>query len=107
MAEETSGRFAELTDIDRLIHEPARLAVMAILYAASRADFLYLQNEIGLTGGNLSAHLSKLEEAGYVVMEKSFENKKPKTLIWLSDEGRQAFQEYKDNLQQIFEGLPD
>jgi DNA-binding MarR family transcriptional regulator len=66
-----------------------------------------LKRVTDLSWGNLSKHLTKLEEAGYVAMEKTFENKKPKTLIWLSDEGREAFQKYKDNLQQIFEGLPD
>ena len=61
-----------ITDLDRLIHEPARLAIMAILYAAEEADFLFLLREAGLTKGNLSAHLSRLEEAGYVEIEKTF-----------------------------------
>jgi DNA-binding MarR family transcriptional regulator len=73
----------------------------------SSYDFVYLERVTDLSWGNLSKHLTKLEEAGNVAMEKTFENKKPKTLIWLSDEGREAFQQYKDNLQQIFEGLPD
>ena len=97
----------KLEEIDPLIHSPTRLKVMTYLYLVENIDFVYLKRVTDLSWGNLSKHLTKLEEAGYVVMEKTFENKKPKTLIWLSDEGRGAFQQYKDNLQQIFEGLPD
>ena len=97
----------KLEEIDPVIHSPTRLKVMTYLYLVENIDFVYLKRVTDLSWGNLSKHLTKLEEAGYVVMEKSFENKKPKTLIWLSDQGRQAFQQYKDNLQQIFEGLPD
>ena len=106
------GGFADLqvkslAEIDPVIHSPTRLKVMTYLYLVENIDFVYLKRVTDLSWGNLSKHLTKLEEAGYVLMEKSFENKKPKTLIWLSDQGRQAFQQYKDNLQQIFEGLPD
>ena len=97
----------QLEEIDPLIHSPTRLKLMTYLYLVENIDFVYLKRVTGFSWGNLSKHLTKLEEAGYVVMEKTFENKKPKTLIWLSDEGREAFQQYKDNLQQIFEGLPD
>ncbi|MFN2234901.1 MAG: winged helix-turn-helix domain-containing protein [Anaerolineales bacterium] len=97
----------KLEEIDPVIHSPTRLKVMTYLYLVENIDFVYLKRVTDLSWGNLSKHLTKLEEAGYVVMEKTFENKKPKTLIWLSDQGRQAFQQYKDNLQQIFEGLPD
>ena len=96
-----------LEEIDPVIHSPTRLKVMTYLYLVENIDFVYLKRVSDLSWGNLSKHLTKLEEAGYVVMEKTFENKKPKTLIWLSDEGREAFQQYKENLQQIFEGLPD
>jgi DNA-binding MarR family transcriptional regulator len=96
-----------LEEIDPVIHSPTRLKVMTYLYLVENIDFVYLKRVTNLSWGNLSKHLTKLEEAGYVMMEKTFENKKPKTLIWLSDEGREAFQQYKDNLQQIFEGLSD
>ena len=97
----------QLEEIDPVIHSPTRLKVMTYLYLVENIDFVYLKRVTDFSWGNLSRHLSKLEEVGYVVMEKTFENKKPKTLIRLSDEGREAFQQYKDNLQQIFEGLPD
>ena len=96
-----------LGEIDPLIHSATRLKVMTYLYLIENIDFVYLQRVTDISWGNLSKHLTKLEEAGYVEMEKTFENKKPKTLIWLSDDGREAFQQYKDNLQLIFEGLPD
>ena len=104
---EGNRELKKLEEIDPVIHSPTRLKVMTYLYLVENIDFVYLKRITDLSWGNLSKHLTKLEEAGYVVMEKTFENKKPKTLIWLSDEGREAFQQYKDNLQQIFEGLPD
>ncbi len=84
----------DLVSVDRLIHEPARLVIMAILYAAASADFLYLQRETGLTKGNLSSHLSKLESSGYLEIEKTFQGKTPRTTCSLTEEGRQAFAAY-------------
>ena len=104
---EGNRELKKLEEIDPVIHSPTRLKVMTYLYLVENIDFVYLKRVTDLSWGNLSKHLTKLEEAGYLVMEKTFENKKPKTLIWLSDQGREAFQQYKDNLQQIFEGLPD
>jgi DNA-binding MarR family transcriptional regulator len=102
-----SQEFSQLDDIDPIIHSPTRLKVMTYLYLVENMDYVYLKRLTDLSWGNLSRHLTKLEEAGYLATEKSFENKKPKTLIWLTDEGREAFQKYKDNLQQIFNNLPD
>lgn len=96
-----------LEDIDRLIHEPARLSVMALLYVVDSADFVFLMNQAGLTWGNLSAHLSKLEEAGYVAVEKTFKGKRPNTELSLTAAGRQAFQVYRSRLQGLLDGLPD
>jgi DNA-binding transcriptional ArsR family regulator len=84
-----------VTDLDRVIHEPARLRIVALLMGAREADFLWLLNQSGLTKGNLSSHLAKLEEAGYVAIEKSFRGKIPLTLIRLTPPGRRAFQAYK------------
>lgn len=95
-----------LTGLDRLVHEPARLAVMALLYVVESADFTFLMNQTGLTWGNLSAHLTKLEEAGYVHMEKSFKGRRPNTLLTMTDSGREAFQEYTEKMKQFFGNLP-
>ena len=94
-----------LTEINRLIHEPARTMIVAILYAVESADFLYLQRETELTKGNLSAHLSKLEEAGYVAIEKTYRGKIPLTLCRLTGSGRLAFQEYRKQLKQFVESV--
>jgi DNA-binding MarR family transcriptional regulator len=88
-----------LADVDRVIHEPARTMIIAILYNLESADFLYLQREAGLTKGNLSAHLTKLEEAGYVNIEKTFRGKIPLTLCSLTENGKQAFEGYREKLR--------
>jgi len=93
-------KFAE---VDRLIHEPARLMIVTILSAVESADFLYLQRETGLTKGNLSSHLSKLEVAGYIEIQKTYRGKIPLTVCSLSNTGRKAFQEYRDQLKYIVE----
>ena len=92
-----------LVDIDRLIHEPARTMIVATLYAVESADFLYLQRETGLTKGNLSAHLSKLEEAGYLTVEKTYRGKIPLTLCRLTEAGRLAFETYRRKMKQFVE----
>ena len=86
-------------DVDRLIHEPARLMIVAILAAVESADFLYLKRETGLTKGNLSSHLSKLEDAGYIDIEKTYQGKIPLTICHLTDKGRRAFDEYRRQMQ--------
>jgi DNA-binding transcriptional ArsR family regulator len=93
-------------NIDKLIHEPARLAIMANLYVVERADFMFLMRRTDLTFGNLSSHLSKLEGAGYVKIEKSFKGKKPHTMIHLTRMGRTAFEEYRDGMRRMLEELP-
>ena len=96
-----------LVDIDRVIHAPARLMVLTYLYVVESADFIFLMRLTGLTWGNLSTHLRKLEEAGYVAIEKEFRGKKPHTMIRLTHEGRGAFREYKRSMQQVLDDLPD
>ena len=88
-------------DIDRLIHEPARLIIVTILNAVESADFLYLQREAGLTKGNLSAHLSKLEESGYVSIEKTYRGKIPLTVCRLTERGHEAFRRYRNHLREF------
>ncbi|HEY2393433.1 MAG TPA: transcriptional regulator [Candidatus Angelobacter sp.] len=94
-----STTLQELAALDRVIHEPARLMILTVLYAVSEADFLYLQNECGLTQGNLSSHLSKLEQARYVTVEKTFKGKYPLTICRLMPQGRKAFEGYARIMQ--------
>lgn len=96
-----------LADIDQVIHAPARLMVLTYLYVVESADYVFLIRLTGLTWGNLSTHLSKLEEAGYVAINKEFRGKKPHTTISLTEQGRAAFREYKKSLQQVLDDLPD
>jgi DNA-binding transcriptional ArsR family regulator len=86
--------FEQLALLDRRIHEPTRLAILTALWACERADFLFLQRIIGLTKGNLSSHLAKLEEAGLVEIEKRFVDKKTQTLARLTGHGRAALTAY-------------
>jgi DNA-binding transcriptional ArsR family regulator len=107
MTDNSGGEVQEpIAKIDRLIHEPARYTLMAYLYVVEVADFLFLLRQTGMTWGNLSAHLSKLEAARYVVIEKEFLGKKPHTVVRLSDEGRNAFQEYRGNMKKVLDSLP-
>jgi DNA-binding MarR family transcriptional regulator len=94
-----------LNDIDRVVHEPARLMILANLYVLESADFTFLMNQTNLTWGNLSSHLSKLEEAGYVHIEKEFVNKKPHTMLSLTEEGRKAFEDYRQQMKEFMDGL--
>ena len=91
-----------LSSLDRVIHEPARLTLMALLSSVKSADFLFLLKESELTKGNLSVHLTRLEEAGYVVAEKTFRGKIPHTEYRLTPKGKSAFDQYRKNLGLIF-----
>ena len=100
-----AGEDNPFTDIDTLIHEPARLNIMAQLYVLESADFLFLMRQTGLTFGNLSSHLSKLEAAGYVDVKKEFLGKKPHTMLRLSEKGRKAFRNYMRKMKRVFSDL--
>jgi DNA-binding transcriptional ArsR family regulator len=93
--------------IDPLIHAPARLQIVMQLYVVDAADATFLVNRTGLTWGNLSSHIGKLEEAGYVAVEKSFKGKKPWTMIRLKKKGRAAFERYRAGMQAALSDLPD
>jgi DNA-binding MarR family transcriptional regulator len=93
-----------MDEADRIIHEPARLTVMAILSGAKEVDFLYLLRETGLTKGNLSSHLVKLEEPAYIEIEKTYRGKIPLTLIRLTPVGRAAFQRYRKRMNGLLNG---
>jgi len=96
-----------LATLDRIIHEPARLMIMTVLYAVTEADFLYLQRECGLTQGNLSSHLAKLEDAKYVLIEKTFKGKYPLTICSLTRKGRDAFDEYVRKMRVVSDAPPN
>ncbi len=96
-----------IVELDRMVHEPARLAIMAVLYVIESADFTFLMNQTGLSWGNLSTHMSKLEEAGYIDVEKSFKGRRPNTNLRLTTDGRSAFREYRQKMKQMLDDLPD
>ncbi len=87
-----------LGDLDRLVHEPARLQILSLLTVLEEADFLYLLQQTGQSRGNLSSHIAKLETAGYVEVEKTFVGKIPRTVYRLTGPGRRAFDTYKQGL---------
>ncbi|HYN21488.1 MAG TPA: transcriptional regulator [Thermoanaerobaculia bacterium] len=93
--------FEQLANLDRRVHDPARLSILTALSACERADFLFLQRITGLTKGNLSSHLSKLEESGLVEIEKRFVEKKTQTLVGLTDSGRQTIEDYWKEMEDL------
>jgi len=105
--EASSFDLSRLNGIDRLVHEPARLLMMSVLYVVDNADFTFIMNQTGMTWGNLSAHMSKLEEAGYLKVEKTFKGRRPYTLLSLTKEGREAFRTYRKTMQQLMDDLPE
>jgi len=94
-------------EVDRVIHEPARLIITAHLYVIDCADYVYLMQNTGLTWGNLSSHLSKLEAAGYIEITKEFVERKPHTMAKLTEAGRAAFDAYRRQMKALFADLPD
>ena len=98
-----SDALRSVTELDRLIHEPARLLIVTILSTVESADFLFLQRETELTKGNLSAHLRKLEDAGYVKIQKTFKGKLPLTICKLTAAGTKAVTQYRQQLQNFMD----
>lgn len=93
----------EVANLDQVIHTPARLMTVMLLNQVNSLDFIRLMNLTDLTWGNLSTHLSKLEEAGYVMITKTFKGKRPQTLISITESGRQAYLQWG---RQIIKALP-
>jgi len=87
-----------LSDVDRILHEPARLQIVAYLFVLEGADFLFLLRRTGLTKGNLSSHVRKLEDAGYLHVEKRFVERYPVTTYRLTPDGRAAFTSYRERI---------
>ena len=91
---------SKFADLDSVIHSRVRLTIMILLLQSKTANFTYLKKEIGVSDGNLSTHLRKLEEAKYIKVQKRFEHRKPKTTLSLTDKGRDALNEYTTNLEE-------
>lgn len=92
--------------LNKIIHQKARLGIMSILVASEEAEFNYLKEKLNLTDGNLSSHLGLLEKEKYIKIKKKFIRKKPKTSCQLTEKGRQAFEEYLDNLEKVIRSVP-
>ncbi len=97
----------DIPEIDYLLHEPARLRLLAFLSVVKRVDFTYLLNLSGLSRGNLSVQMSRLADAGLVTIEKTFQDNRPRTLYELSGKGVHALRRYKRNMTTILDALPD
>lgn len=96
-----------LLDLDRLIHEPARLMIMVVLSAVDSADFIFVMNQTDLSWGNLSAHVAKLEDAGYLNVTKSFKERRPNTTLHISLKGRNALRQYRRQMKYILDNLSE
>jgi DNA-binding MarR family transcriptional regulator len=99
-------RLQAMANVDRTIHEPSRLMIVAILFCVESADFLYLLRETKMTKGNLSSHLAKLEESGYVEVEKTYRGKVPLTICRLTKSGQTAFRQYRENMKRAMDSMP-
>jgi len=93
--------FKEMSALDKLLHEPSRLAIMTALSNCESADFIFLQRLTGMTKGNLSSHLSKLEEANLIAIQKSFVGKIPNTNVSLTKDGLKAINEHWEKLEEL------
>ncbi len=94
-----------IANLDRIVHSPPRLMILAYLAAVDSADFIFLMNQVNLTRGNLSSHLNTLEEAGYVSITKEFVDRIPRTLIRITPAGRKAIEEYRDQMRTVIDQL--
>ena len=95
-----------IEEIDKVIHEPARMKIMANLYFVESMDAIFLLRQTKLTWGNLATHTKKLEAAGYIGVKKEFIKRKPHTMFILTEKGRDAFEVYTKMMKHLFEELP-
>lgn len=102
---DTNSRRLDVGDIDKVIHEPARLGIVVHLYVLDSADALFLKNQMELSWGNLSSHLTKLEDADYIEVIKEFVDRKPVTSFRLTQKGREAFQKYRLRIKGLLDDL--
>ncbi len=101
----SDNSFHALSDIDKLVHEPARLMILSYLSVINSADFTFLMKQTELTRGNLSSHISKLEDAGYVKVNKEFVDKIPRTLIRITTKGKNALKTYRDKMKNVIDSI--
>ena len=101
------GDLRAIVNVDRTIHEPSRLVIVAVLYFVESADFLYLLRETQMTKGNLSSHLAKLEGKGYVEIEKTYRGKVPRTICSLTKSGQAAFRHYRKSLRRAVDSMSE
>jgi DNA-binding MarR family transcriptional regulator len=87
--------------VDKFIHQSSRLRLISLLYVIEEADYVFLKNQTGLTWGNLSSHMEKLEEKGYIDVKKEFKQKKPHTTAKLNKKGRKAFEQYRKKIKRM------
>ena len=95
----------QIVGTDRIIHEPARVAILALLNAVEAVDFTFLLNETGMSQGNLSSHLNKLEIAGYIDIRKTFMKKRPRTIVSMSKKGSESFRDYVESMKDFYNSL--
>lgn len=100
-----SNTLHRMINVDRLVHEPARLVILTILYVVEWADFIFLLHQTGLGKGNLSSHLSRLEQAEYISIEKTYQGKKPMTICRLTKTGKDAFEAYHEQLKNYVDSV--
>lgn len=100
-AEDGQAGVRALVDLDRIVHEPARLAILTVLAQAEEVEFRFVETVTGLTRGNLSSHASKLENAGYIEVEKAFRRRTPVTRYRITPAGRKALADYRDRLRAV------
>ncbi len=96
-----------MAELNEIIHQPVRLRIMAVLVTLEQGgevDFTYLRDLLEVTDGNLGAHLRKLEEAGYIAVNKTFVDRKPRTFVGATAAGREVFQQHVEALEQLLKG---
>jgi DNA-binding transcriptional ArsR family regulator len=106
MKPRTQAAIDGVLGLDRLVHEPARLAILTVLNQAEFAEFGFLEMACRLSKGNLSSHLSKLEAGGLITIEKRFAGKRPQTRAAITPAGRQAIAVYREHLKALINEVP-
>lgn len=104
-AKPSNEALQRIAGIDRTVHAPARLMILALLSVVESADFTFVMHQTGLTRGNLSSHMNKLEAAGYIEITREFVDRIPRTLLRLSEQGLTAIDAYRQNMAHVLDGL--